>query len=94
MNQKDDDMSIDLPDDLEQFVRDQVRAGHYPTEGDVIRDAVLKLKLKQTQRTGAADSRSDPVFGAMRGDAEVLDRIVEEAFRAREDPSWRRGLDE
>ncbi len=61
MNQKDDDMSIDLPVDLEQFVRDQVRAGHYPTEGDVIRDAVLKLK--QTQRTGAADSRSDPVFG-------------------------------
>jgi Arc/MetJ-type ribon-helix-helix transcriptional regulator len=37
-------MTIDLSKELEQFVHDAVRAGHYAREDDVIRDALTRLK--------------------------------------------------
>ena len=37
-------MTIRLSRDLEQFVHDAVRAGHYACEDDVIRDALTRLK--------------------------------------------------
>ena len=33
-------MKIHLPEHLERYVHDQVQAGSYPTEDDVIRDAL------------------------------------------------------
>ena len=33
-------MTIHLPEHLERYVHDQVQAGRYPTEDDVIRDAL------------------------------------------------------
>jgi Arc/MetJ-type ribon-helix-helix transcriptional regulator len=33
-------MTIQLPEHLERYVHDQVQAGRYPTEDDVIRDAL------------------------------------------------------
>ncbi len=37
-------MTIHLPAELEQFVLDQVVAGGYPCEDDVIRDALEQLR--------------------------------------------------
>jgi Arc/MetJ-type ribon-helix-helix transcriptional regulator len=37
-------MTIDLPKDLQRFVHDAVRSGHYAREDDVIRDALTRLK--------------------------------------------------
>ena len=37
-------MTIHLPAELERFVRDQVVAGLYPSEDDVIRDALEQLR--------------------------------------------------
>lgn len=37
-------MTIRLPKDLERFVHEAVRAGHYATDDDVIRDALSRLK--------------------------------------------------
>jgi Arc/MetJ-type ribon-helix-helix transcriptional regulator len=37
-------MTIHLSKDLEKFVQDVVRAGHYAREDDVIRDALIRLK--------------------------------------------------
>ncbi len=37
-------MTIHLPAELERFVHDQVRAGRYAREDDVIRDALARLR--------------------------------------------------
>src|SRR5437773_11683881 len=45
-------MTIQLSKDLERFVHDAVRAGLYPSEDDLIRDALTRLK--QAMPTAAA----------------------------------------
>ena len=37
-------MTIQLPEELERFVHDQVLAGRYRSEDDVIRDALEQLR--------------------------------------------------
>ena len=37
-------MKIDLPEDLERFIRDAVDSGSYVREEDVVRDALSRLK--------------------------------------------------
>ena len=37
-------MTIHLSKDLESFIHDAVRAGLYPTEADVISDALTRLR--------------------------------------------------
>jgi putative addiction module CopG family antidote len=48
-------MTIHLPSELERFVRDQVVAGLYPSEDDVIRDALEQLR--KHARTSTDGSR-------------------------------------
>ena len=45
-------MTIDLPADLERFIHDEVQAGRYPSEQEVVR------------RPGAARDRTPPEPGA------------------------------
>jgi putative addiction module CopG family antidote len=66
-------MTIDLPEDLERFVHDQVRAGRYKTEDEVVCAALEQL------RKSALGS-----LGAMRDAAAELDEIVEHAMKLRE----------
>lgn len=40
-------MSPNLPPDLDEFVREEVQAGRYADEADVIRDAVRQLAEKR-----------------------------------------------
>jgi putative addiction module CopG family antidote len=40
-------MTIHLPEHLERYVHDQVQAGLYATEGDVISDALERLRQAQ-----------------------------------------------
>jgi putative addiction module CopG family antidote len=40
-------MTIHLPEHLERYVHDQVQAGLYPTEDEVIRDALERHRLAQ-----------------------------------------------
>jgi putative addiction module CopG family antidote len=42
-------MELHLPEHLERYVHDQVQAGRYPTEDDVIRDALERHR--QTEPT-------------------------------------------
>jgi putative addiction module CopG family antidote len=46
-------MTIHLSKDLEQFVRDAVRAGLYAREDDVIRDALARLRQATPQAATA-----------------------------------------
>ncbi len=80
-------MEIHLPEDLQRFVQDQVRTGRFRSEDQVVREA---LRQRQKVQGAAAGQRiSDPWLGSMREDAELLDEIVEEAMKIREERPWR-----
>jgi putative addiction module CopG family antidote len=77
-------MTIHLPEDLERFVQNQVRAGRYRCEDDVIRDA-----LEQLRGRSPAVKPGPGSIGAMRDDAELLDQAVEHVMGVREERPWR-----
>ena len=81
-------MEIQLPEDLERFVRDEVRAGHYGSEEEIVRLALKQLQ--QARKPLPMDQPTpDPWLGSMHEDAEMLDEIVEEAMKIREERPWR-----
>jgi Arc/MetJ-type ribon-helix-helix transcriptional regulator len=80
-------MEIHLPEDLQRFLQDQVRAGHFASEEQVVREALRQLQ--KVQGPGTAQPTPDPWLGSMREDAEMLDEIVEEAMKMREERPWR-----
>ena len=51
-------MTISLPKDLEQFVDDAVRTGRYARKGDVIRDALTRLKQAMPEEAAATERRT------------------------------------
>jgi Arc/MetJ-type ribon-helix-helix transcriptional regulator len=90
-------MTINLPDDLERFIRAEVHCGHFASEEDAIAEAVRLLRhqlghqRKSIPAAGVAAfaSTPDPVLGAMRDAADELDDIVAEAMQHREQQPWR-----
>jgi putative addiction module CopG family antidote len=82
-------MTIHLPAELERFVHDQVLAGRYRSEDDVIREALEQLRLRTASATASRTSVPDPVLGSMRDDAELMDEIVADAYRHRREETWR-----
>ena len=77
-------MTIHLPEHLERFVHEQVHAGRYSTEEEVISDA-----LEQLRKHGHPIANSQGLIGALRDDAELLDQAVEHAMKVREARPWR-----
>ena len=81
-------MELQLPEDLERFVRDEVRAGRYASEEEMVRLALERLQ--QARPPLPTDQPTpDPWLGSMRADAAMLDEIVEEAMKIREERPWR-----
>jgi putative addiction module CopG family antidote len=77
-------MTIDLPADLERFIHDEVQAGRYPSEQEVVRIALEQLRGRSPHPSPGLGS-----IGAMREDADLLDQAVEHAMRVREERPWR-----
>jgi putative addiction module CopG family antidote len=77
-------MTIHLPEHLQRFVLDQVHAGRYLTEDDVISDA-----LEQLRQHAQPIANSQGLIGALRDDVELLDQAVEHAMKVREERPWR-----
>ena len=85
-------MTINLPEDLERFLRAEVHRGHFASEEDAIAEAVrlLRRQLSQSIATAApAAAPPDPVLGALRDAADELDEIVTDAMKHREQQPWR-----
>jgi putative addiction module CopG family antidote len=81
-------MTIHLPDHLQRYVREQVLAGRFRNEDEVIVDALDRHR--QALQPPAADSAiQDPVLGCMREDTELMDEIVADAYRHRREETWR-----
>ena len=81
-------MTIHLPEHLERYVHDQVLAGRFRTEDDVILDALERHRQAQ-QPPATAPATPDPVLGCMRDDAGLMDEIVADAYRHRREETWR-----
>lgn len=77
-------MTIRLPEHLERFVHEQVHAGRFSTENEVINEALEQLRQHAPPLTN-----SQGLIGALRDDAEVLDQAVEHAMKVREERPWR-----
>ena len=90
-------MTINLPEDLERFIRAEVHSGHFASEEDAIAEAVRLLRRQLSQAAGTASATAgagaamtpDPVLGAMRDAADEMDEIVSKAMTHREQQPWR-----
>jgi len=82
-------MTIHLPEDLERFVHEAVRAGRYAHEDDLIRDALEQLRTRTPTPTPGLGS-----IGAMRDDAELLDQITQDIMEGRRARTLRLSPDE
>jgi putative addiction module CopG family antidote len=71
-------MTIQLPEELERFVREQVQAGRYPNEHEMIRDA-----LEQLRQRAQPIANPEGSLGAMSDAADELDEVVERAMESR-----------
>jgi putative addiction module CopG family antidote len=82
-------MTIHLPPDLERFVHDQVLAGRYPSEDDVIREALERLRGHAPASTTSLGS-----IGAMHDDAELLEQVTQDIMESRRTRTLRLTPDE
>ena len=71
-------MTIRLPEELERFVHEAVRAGRYATEDDVVSDALERLRRQTLLPSPGMGS-----IGAMRDDAELLGQITQDIMDGR-----------
>jgi putative addiction module CopG family antidote len=72
--------SIELPDDLQQFAEERVRAGDYLSVSDVVRDALEQKKLavlREALEAGIAEL--DAGLGLEKTPDELMDEVSSEA---------------
>ena len=70
-------MEIHLPDELEKYVDDQVKAGRFPTKDQVVQQALEDFKRRDRPAR-------DPLLGLFSDEPELMDEVVEAAMRDRE----------
>jgi antitoxin ParD1/3/4 len=73
-------LTIELPNDLDEFVRDKVRRGGYGTEGEFVRE-LLRERYLQEQPNGDAIARFEVAMAEGLADAQSgRGSYVDEAF--------------
>jgi Arc/MetJ-type ribon-helix-helix transcriptional regulator len=87
-------MTIHLPNDLESSIQAAVHSGRFASVDDAMAEAarLLLQKLKQNPQAATPTVREvtpDPLLGLMKDHAELMDEIVEDAMRHREQQPWR-----
>ena len=87
-------MTIHLPENLESPILVAVHSGRYASLDDAMAEAasLLVQRLKQEQAQASqpvAQPPADPLLGAWREEADLLDEIVEHAMKVREERPWR-----
>ena len=88
-------MTIQLPNDLETSIEAVVHSGRFATVDAAMAEAarllLREIQQEQSQPTPAVPKASgDPLIGALREDADLLDEIVEHAMKVREERPWRK----
>ena len=77
-------ITIQLSEELGRFVNEQVRAGRFVSEDEVVREALERFREQSPPIQPDMGS-----IGAMRDDAEWLDKAVEHAMKVRAERPWR-----
>jgi Arc/MetJ-type ribon-helix-helix transcriptional regulator len=88
-------MTIHLPNDLESSIQAAVHSGRFASVDDAMAAAV-RLLLQELNRgpqqtsPSVTGGHSDPVLGCMRDDDALMDEIVADAYRHRNEDTWRK----
>jgi Arc/MetJ-type ribon-helix-helix transcriptional regulator len=87
-------MTIHLPSHIESSIHAAVHSGHFASVNDAMTEAarLLLQKINQNPHTGTPTdhtSTPDPLLGSMKDHADLMDQIVEDAMRHREQQPWR-----
>jgi Arc/MetJ-type ribon-helix-helix transcriptional regulator len=86
-------MTIHLPPELESSIQAAVHSGRFASLDEAMTEAASllaqRLNQEQAQAKPVTQPPADPLLGAWREDAELLDEIVEHAMKVREERPWR-----
>ncbi len=89
-------MTIHLPPHIESSIQAAVQSGRYASLDDAMTEAatllVERLDRERAQakpRAAATATSPDPLLGLMSDHAELMDEIVEDAMRNRDQQPWR-----
>ncbi len=87
-------MTIHLPNDLESSIQAVVHNGRFASIDDAMAEAARLLLRQVSQerrelKPSATVASADPLLGLMKDHAELMDEIVEDAMRHREQQPWR-----
>jgi Arc/MetJ-type ribon-helix-helix transcriptional regulator len=88
------EMTIHLPHELEISIEAVVHSGRFASVDDAMAEAA-RLLLREIQQPPSQPTPTvpqaspDPLLGAWREDADLLDEIVEHAMKVREERPWR-----
>jgi Arc/MetJ-type ribon-helix-helix transcriptional regulator len=86
-------MTIHLPPDIETSIQAAVHSGHFASVDAAMTKAasllVQRLSQEQAVAKPVTQPPADPLLGAWREDADLLDEIVEHAMKVREERPWR-----
>ncbi len=86
-------MTIHLPPHIESSIQEAVHSGHFASMDEAMTKAATlllqQLQQKQAQVKPSAEASPDPLLGLMQDHAELMDEIVEDAMRHREQQPWR-----
>ena len=82
-------MTIHLPPELESSIQAAVHSGRFASLDEAISEAasllVQRLNQEKAQAKPVTQQPADPLLGAWRDDADLLDEIVEHAMKVREE---------
>ena len=87
-------MTIHLPREVEASIDAAVQRGRFASVDDALTEAA-RLLLRELDRepqlagSEAKASAADPILGLMRDDVELMDEIVADAYRRRQEETWR-----
>jgi Arc/MetJ-type ribon-helix-helix transcriptional regulator len=86
-------MTIHLPKGIEKSIKEAVLSGRFASLDDAMTEAARLLLQERNQgqppEPNVANGSPDPLLGSMSGHTELIDEIVEEAMRNREQQPWR-----
>jgi len=83
-------MTIHLPNVVERDILAQVQSGQFASVDAAITEAWRAFERhRQTRQPSSTSTSPDPSLGSMSDHADLIDHLVEDAMRNREQQPWR-----
>ena len=87
-------MTYQIPIELETAIRAAVQGGRFGSVDEAMTEAARLLIREHhiepaANQATSADPEQDPILGLFCGDADLMDSIVTQAYRDRDNETWR-----